>query len=68
MDESVNELYELIKIAREKIWKALTKTDIPAVKKALKDADLMLHWSLWHLALEEELKPELEREKAGISE
>ncbi len=56
------EIVRLIRQARESVWRAIEMSEIPALKKALRDADVMLHWSLWHLGAEEALTPEAERE------
>jgi hypothetical protein len=42
------EIVRLIRQARESVWRAIEMSEIPALKKALRDADVMLHWSLWH--------------------
>jgi len=55
------EIVRLIRQARESVWRAIELSEIPALKKALQDADVMLHWSLWHLGAEEVLTPEAER-------
>jgi uncharacterized protein (UPF0332 family) len=56
------EIVQLIRQARESVQKALELSEFPGLKKALQDADMMLHWSLWHLGAEEALTPEAERE------
>ncbi|MDJ0273585.1 MAG: hypothetical protein QXO17_01845 [Nitrososphaerota archaeon] len=61
MSGSTEEVVRLVKQARELVWKAIELADAPGLRKALEDADMMLHWSLWHLAAEEGLAPEVER-------
>ncbi len=56
------EIVQLIRQARESIQRAMELSEFPGLKKALQDADMMLHWSLWHLGAEEALTPEAERE------
>jgi uncharacterized protein (UPF0332 family) len=56
------EIVQLIRQARESVQKAMELSEFPGLKKALQDADMMLHWSLWHLGAEEALTPEAERE------
>jgi hypothetical protein len=56
------EIARLIKQARESVQRAMELSEFPGLKKALQDADMMLHWSLWHLGAEEALTPEAERE------
>jgi hypothetical protein len=56
------EIVQLIRQARESVQRALELSEFPGLKKALQDADMMLHWSLWHLGAEEALTPEAERE------
>jgi len=55
------EIARLIKQARESVQRAIELSEFPGLKKALQDADMMLHWSLWHLGAEEALTPEAER-------
>jgi|FaiFalFF_MnMetaG_3_1042247.scaffolds.fasta_scaffold07444_3 uncharacterized protein (UPF0332 family) len=56
------EIVQLIRQARESVQRAMELSEFPGLKKALQDADMMLHWSLWHLGAEEALTPEAERE------
>jgi hypothetical protein len=56
------EIARLIKQARESVQKAIKLSEFPGLKKALQDADMMLHWSLWHLGAEEALTSEAEKE------
>jgi uncharacterized protein (UPF0332 family) len=56
------EIVQLIRQARESVQKAIELSEFPGLKKALQDADMMLHWSLWHLGAEEALTPEAEKE------
>ena len=56
------EIVQLIRQARESVQKAMELSEFSGLKKALQDADMMLHWSLWHLGAEEALTPEAERE------
>ncbi|MDW8041616.1 MAG: hypothetical protein RMJ75_02260 [Nitrososphaerota archaeon] len=51
------EIAELIRDARMLISKALELAEQPALRKSLADADMMLHWSLWHLGREDDLLP-----------
>jgi uncharacterized protein (UPF0332 family) len=55
------EIVRLIRQARESVQRAMELSEFPGLRKALQDADMMLHWSLWHLAAEEALTPEAER-------
>jgi uncharacterized protein (UPF0332 family) len=56
------EIVRLIRQARESVQKAIKLAEFPGLKKALQDADMMLHWSLWHLGAEEALTSEAEKE------
>jgi uncharacterized protein (UPF0332 family) len=56
------EIVQLIRQARESVQRAMELSEFPGLKKALQDADMMLHWSLWHLGAEEALTPEAEKE------
>ncbi len=56
-----DEIVRLIRQARESVWRAIELSEFPGLKKALQDADEVLHWSLWHLGAEEALIPESDR-------
>jgi uncharacterized protein (UPF0332 family) len=60
--DRMEEIARLIRQARESVQKAIELSEFPSLKKALQDADMMLHWSLWHLGAEEALTSEAERE------
>ena len=62
------EIVQLIRQARESVQKAMELSEFPGLKKALQDADMMLHWSLWHLGAEEALTPEAKKETAHKGE
>jgi len=61
------ELTQLIKKARQLVVEAIVRAEYPALQKALKDADTMLHWSLWQLGEVEDLNPRYPSKAEGGS-
>jgi len=55
---------EKVKHARALIGEAMAECGIPQFESLLRDADMYLHWSLWTLGEDMEMRPELESQAA----
>ena len=53
-------MLERIEQARTVLREVIDETDLPMIERALKLADMNLHWAQWNLGVATSLLPELE--------
>ena len=53
-------MLERIGQARAALREVIQETDLPMIERALKLADMNLHWAQWNLGVPTSLLPELE--------
>ena len=61
---TIEQRIEKVRQARALIAEAIAECGIPQFESLLRDADMYLHWSLWTLGEDMELRPELESRTA----
>ncbi len=54
------QMLERIGQARAALREVIQETDLPMIERALKLADMNLHWAQWNLGVPTSLLPELE--------